>query len=182
MLKSALLLINVQNDYFTGGKTPLRGVEDTLSPIKTALAKFREMNLPVIYTQYINDREGAPSHWDGTAGIEIHKDIAPIEGEYVIKTEYYDCFTNSELLKVITDNHIKRLVICGMPVNTSIDFTVRAAREVHNICFLTILYDACAAIEVKFREEIIPAQTIHTVCMANMGTYLNVINTDDLFF
>lgn len=181
-MKSALLLVNIQNDFFEGGKCPLPEASKALDNIKIVLNRFRERRLPVIFTQFINDREGAPSHWADTWGCEIHTDIAPIAGENIVKTQHWDAFKESELLKTIKDNGIKNLIICGMSINDGIDFTIRSAKEVYDIRFITLLYDACAARSLEFRGEFFSAQTVHSLLTANMNRYTSIARVSDLVY
>lgn len=45
----ALLIIDVQNDYFPGGKCELSGPEKALENIVSVLRLFRKAGLPVIH-------------------------------------------------------------------------------------------------------------------------------------
>lgn len=50
----ALILIDIQNDYFKNGKCELFQSEETAENAKKILLFFRKNNLPVIHIQHIS--------------------------------------------------------------------------------------------------------------------------------
>lgn len=83
-MKEALLIIDVQNDYFKNGKMELVNSELTLENIKELLEKFRELNKEIIYIKHVSTREGSAFFLPDTDGVNIHSEIAPLKGEKVI--------------------------------------------------------------------------------------------------
>ena len=58
-MKKALLIIDVQNDYFPNGKCELYQSEIAVNAIKQLLKYFRENNHPVYYVQHISEENAA---------------------------------------------------------------------------------------------------------------------------
>ena len=58
-MKQALLVIDVQNDYFKNGKMELVGPDQALDKIKQLEQYFNEKDLPIIYVQHINRHKPA---------------------------------------------------------------------------------------------------------------------------
>ena len=52
-MKQGLLVIDVQNDYFAGGKMVLKGADEALRNINLLEAQFSAAKLPIIYIQHI---------------------------------------------------------------------------------------------------------------------------------
>ena len=75
-MKKALLIIDVQNDYFPNGKCPLYKPEAALNTIKDLLENFRKQNLPVIYIRH-ESLQGTFFN-PNTDGVQIHHDIKPL--------------------------------------------------------------------------------------------------------
>ncbi|WP_280517410.1 cysteine hydrolase family protein [Snodgrassella alvi] len=58
-MKQALIIIDVQNDYFSEGKMELYQPQLALKKILKVREYFRNQQLPVYYIQHINNKPGA---------------------------------------------------------------------------------------------------------------------------
>ena len=76
-MTKALLVIDLQNDYFPGGKFPLWNTEAVLGNIERAIEKANSQGIPVVIIQHIaNSKMGiAPFFNEGTKGADIHPRI-----------------------------------------------------------------------------------------------------------
>jgi nicotinamidase-related amidase len=179
-MKEALLIIDVQNDYFEGGKAPLHNPLQALNNVEKALAHFRKEGLPVIHVQHINTREEATFFLPNTEGAQIHKSLTPIEGEHTVVKHVPNSFLNTNLLTILEENGIKKLVICGMMSHMCVDTTVRACMD-HGIK-VTLLADACATKDLIFEGETIPAEMVQAAFMASLnGMFAKVVKTTEIF-
>lgn len=59
MKKTALLIVDIQNDYFPGGNFEQDGADEAAMQAAKALAAFRERGMPVIHIRHENIRPGA---------------------------------------------------------------------------------------------------------------------------
>jgi len=178
-MKTALLLIDIQNDYFAGGKSELFEPEKALAQAEKVLKIFREAGLPVIHVQHINNREGATFFLPDTKGVEIHESLTPKQDEFMIIKHYPNSFFETDLLNVLHDQNIKSLVVCGMMSHMCIDTTVRSAKDYR--LAVTLLEDACATKSLVFNGETIPAATVHKSYMAGLNNmFARVIRTSEL--
>ncbi len=172
----ALLIIDVQNDYFEGGKSELCNPIEAMQNIEKVLRIFRQRSLPVIHVQHINNREGATFFLPNTDGVLIHKNLTPLEGEYIVTKHAPNSFFETNLLDILQENKINELVICGMMSHMCIDTTTRACKDFG--IKVTLLNDACATKTLSFNGVIIPAETVHNTFMASLnGMFANVIAT-----
>ncbi|MGE5769784.1 MAG: isochorismatase family protein, partial [Betaproteobacteria bacterium] len=75
--KSALIVIDLQNDYFPGGLFPLWNAEETLRNVVAAIGKARALGIPVIHVQHVaTAAKGlAPFFNAGTPGVAIHPEV-----------------------------------------------------------------------------------------------------------
>jgi nicotinamidase-related amidase len=124
----ALIIIDIQNDYFKNGKMELVGSEQATENAKLILEKFRDERLPVIHIQHIARRPGATYFLPGTEGAEIHQDMKPKANEKVIVKHHPNSFRGTELFGYLKVNNITDLIICGMITHMCIDSTTRAAK------------------------------------------------------
>ncbi|MDR2541911.1 MAG: cysteine hydrolase [Treponema sp.] len=139
----ALIIIDIQNDYFDGGRFTLHNSLGALNNTESILRQFRDRGLPVIHVQHINPR-GAGFFEPGTWGVEIHERVKPLENEALIVKHQISSFAGTELEKILKDKDINRLIICGMQSNVCVEAT---AKDAVLLGFqVIILEDACAAL------------------------------------
>ena len=177
-MKKALLLIDIQNDYFPGGKTELHEPLKALGHAERVLKRFRENGDPVIHVQHISINEGARYFLPGTDGAKIHERLTPLATEHVVVKHEPSSFFGTNLLDILRKEGITDLVVCGMMSQMCIDTTVRACKD-HRLK-VTLLEDACTTKDLAFQGKVIPAKTIHISFMAAMnGMFANVITTEE---
>ena len=177
-MNKALLIVDVQNDYFAGGKAELYNPLGALANIKKVLKLFRDQNLPVIHVQHVNSSQGASFFVPDTEGVLLHKDLAPLEGEALIVKHAPSGFLHTNLQQVLEERSISELCICGMMSHMCIDTTTRACMD-YGIK-VTLLADGCATKDLTWNGETIPAQTVHNIYMASLnGMFAKVIKTDE---
>ena len=98
MNKEALLIIDMQNDYFPGGANELVGAEKASQNAKAILERFRSCNKPVVHIQHVSTRPEATFFIPNTHGVEIHPNVFPGENELVITKGFPNSFINTPLL------------------------------------------------------------------------------------
>lgn len=148
MTKKALLVIDLQNDYFPHGKYPLWNTEQTLSQVKTAIARAKALNIEVIHVQHIADPEKgiAPFFNQGTQGVDIHAEIlaAAPEAAVVIK-RFADSFEQTNLDELLQKQGISELLLCGMMTQNCVTHTaISKAAEKYNVA---IMVDCCTTVD-----------------------------------
>ncbi|MGV7801921.1 isochorismatase family protein, partial [Mycobacterium kansasii] len=79
-----LLLVDIQNDYFPGGRNELFHTDQALTHAQEALSLFREKNLPIVHIQCILLENNAAFFLPDTEGINIHEGVQPQSDEQVI--------------------------------------------------------------------------------------------------
>jgi len=179
-MTTALLLLEIQNDYFPNGRIPLERSLEATTKTQAVLQAFRDQKLPVVHVQHISTQPDAAYLLPCTKGAEFYSSVQPSKNETVIKKHYPNSFKDTSLFTHLTKNNIKHLVICGMMTQSTIDATVRAATDLGFSC--TVLQDACAARQLEFNHTVIPALNVHYAFLAALqAAYTNVLTTDDYF-
>ncbi|HPG41824.1 MAG TPA: cysteine hydrolase family protein [bacterium] len=177
-MQQALLIVDMQNDYFPDGSMPLVNIENAAANAKSLLERFRADNLPVIHVQHISNRSGATFFLPETSGAEICSALRPLPGETVVIKHYPNSFRETGLADLLTQQHIKHLVVCGAMSHMCIDTTVRAAFDLGFLC--TLAADACATRDLHFMDTPVPAAQVHNAFMAALnGLFARVMTADD---
>ncbi|QKF83106.1 cysteine hydrolase family protein [Halarcobacter ebronensis] len=182
MEKTALLIIDFQNDYFSsfkGAKFPLVGCEEASLNAAKILAKFREKKYNIVHIRHEKDSENATFFKKDTQGALIHKNVAAREKEKIITKNFPNSFLNTELKEYLDKLGIKKLIIVGAMSHMCIDATVRAASDFGYDC--TVVSDSCATKSLQYDTVEIPSLFVHATIMAALEfAYSKVINTDKL--
>ncbi len=105
-MKTGLVLVDIQNDYFPGGAMELVSMESVASTASTVLDTFREQKNPVYHIQHVSTRPGATFFIPGTEGMETHGSVAPMDGEPVIQKNFPNSFRETSLLEILRDEGI----------------------------------------------------------------------------
>lgn len=178
-MKKALIIVDLQNDYFPGGNMELAGIEQATKNARAALDLFRAKKLPIFHIQHIMKRAGANYFLPETNGVEINKNLRPENGEPVIQKNFPNSFRDTSLNEHLQSLHIEEVVICGAMTHICIDTTVRAAFDLGFRCLL--LFDACATRNLGFRGITVEASQVHAAFMAALsGVFAEVIETKEL--
>lgn len=178
-MKKALLIIDIQNDYFPGGKMELEGSIQASKNAAALLAVFREKHLPVIHIQHIATKAGASFFLPNTTGVAIHENVLPLEGETVIQKNFPNSFRMTSLLDHLKRHEITDLIIAGMMTHMCVDTTVRAACDLEFSC--QVAHDACATKALSFGDVLVPAVQVQGAYMAALnGSFAEVFATRDI--
>ena len=165
-IPTALLLIDIQEFYFPGGKLPLENPEAASEKASWVLKLFRDQKLPVIHIQHFG---GSP----------IHPNVAPMPGEKVITKKEANAFDGTDLLDYLKSLHVKRLVLCGMQTHMCLEAATRAAYDYGFTCI--VVQDACATRALKWGDRTVSAADVHASTLASLDRfYAKVVNAADL--
>lgn len=173
-MSSGLLLIDIQNDYFPGGRMELSGAHTAAENAKILLQTAREKGTPVIHVQHLSARPGADFFLPGTTGAGIHPMVFPLPGENIIIKHYPNSFRGTNLQEVLSGFGIDHLLICGMMTHMCVDATVRAATDLGYRCSLAA--DGCATRDLTWDKKTVPACDVHRAFLAALsGLYAEVL-------
>jgi nicotinamidase-related amidase len=177
-MKTALVLVDLQNDYFPGGAMELSGMAAAGARAGELLAACRSRGFPIFHVQHLALRPGATFFRPGTPGAEIHQSVQPRPGETVIPKHFPNSFRETGLAELLRGAGIEELIICGAMSHMCIDATTRAAADLGFRC--TVVHDACAARDLAFGDLVIPAAQVHGAFMAALAPiYARVLSLEE---
>lgn len=177
-MKTALLVIDIQNDYFPGGKMEL--VEPLAAARKAyaLLQCFREHGGRHVHIQHEALRPGATFFLPGSTGMDIHDSVAHFVGEPIVYKHFPNAFRETELLELLRGWGVERLVICGMMTHMCVDATVRAAADLGFEVLLAA--DACATRALTHDGLTVAAEQVQAAFLAALKSYGQVLRTEEI--
>jgi nicotinamidase-related amidase len=164
--KTALLLIDIQDFYFPGGKSAL------VEPVKAAnnaaklLAHFRKENMLVVHVRQ-----------NAEPGGNINEIVKPLPGEKIFSKSTVNCFIGTDLPGYLKTNKVDTLIICGMQTHMCVEAATRAASDLGYKCIL--IHDACATKDLTFGDNVIKAEDVHYATLATLKNYARVESTNE---
>lgn len=180
-ISEALIVIDVQNDYFPGGRL------ETVNPVETAQAcaklveKFRNEKKEVIHIQHLIPDEAAKvlgeayggveniAFTKGTKGYEINDLVKPLSSEKLIVKTDASSFVRTDLKEYLLSKGIEKLMIVGMMAHNCVNSTVYDGVDEGFKC--VVVEDAVNTYDQNYRGEIIPAETIKKSFLSGMQFY-----------
>jgi nicotinamidase-related amidase len=163
----ALVLIDIQKDYFHGGRMTLEGAESAAQSAALLLQRFRERGWPLFHVQHLSTRPNATFFLPGTEGVDFHPAVAPRSDEVVIQKDFPNAFRATKLDTELRSRGVTELVIAGMMTHMCIDTSVRAAFDLG--FKIDLAFDACATRSLRFGETELTASQVH-------GSFIAALN------
>ena len=164
----ALVIVDIQNDYFPGGAHPLHEPEAAAAAAQSLLERFRAGGEAVVHVQHVWDAPDAPFMRPGTAGVEIYEPLAPLAGETLIRKDAPNAFLRTSLERELRERGAGELVVCGMMTSMCVDATVRAASDLG--FEVTLVHDACAAPALSFGGVEVSAPAAHAAFVGALAS------------
>ena len=157
--KTALIIIDPQNDYLAGGKYPLWNMDQSIKQIKQAME---------IFVQHIAPKD-SPFFQEGSEGAKVISELRELalEANVVVK-HFADSFEKTELDDRLTAQGIESIVLCGMMTQNCITHTAlsKAAEKYE----LSILSDACTTVD----------EMVHNIALSALSVRCTFKLTQDL--
>lgn len=178
MSKQALIVVDIQNDYFPAGKWPLVGVEAAADKAAQIIKAFRDAGDLVVYIRHEAATADAPFFAPGTEGAQIHPKVLNRANEPVIVKQHINSFRDTDLRAVLDQHGIDKLVIVGSMSHMCTHGITRAAVDFGYDT--TVIHDACATHDLEFNGVKVPAAQVHAAFMAALAFgYAPVISAEE---
>jgi len=178
MKNTALIIIDIQNDYFPEGVLTLDGVEIAAQKASELLKIFREQKLPIVHIQHENTMPEMGFMLPGSFGQKINDSVKPKKLEACFTKHYPNAFWQTELEVYLNKLNIQHLVIVGMMTHMCVSSTARAAME--RGFLTTVIQDACATRSIEFDGSVISGKTVHKTALAEL-TLISKISSLKIF-
>ena len=176
-MKQALLVIDVQNEYFTG-VLPVTYPPGSLANITKAMDHAHAAGIPVAVIQHTSPDPGAPAFRRGSHGWELHYEIKKRHADVVIEKALPGSFTGTNLGEWLTANGIGTVTIAGYMTQMCCDTTARQA--VHFGYAANFLSDATGTLAVANAAGSVSAEELHrAILVTQQMRFAKVMGTEE---
>ncbi len=178
MSQRAYLVVDLQKDYFPGGKLPLVGIEAAAAQAARVIEAARAAGDLVVHIRHEFPSAQAPFFAAGSPGAEIHPTVLNRADEPVVQKQVANAFRDTALKELLDDNAIEEVVVVGAMSHMCIDAAVRAAKDFGYT--VTVIHDACATRDLEFGGVKVAAAQVHAAFMAALASsYASVVSTEE---
>ena len=178
-MAQALVLIDIQKDYFPGGRMTLDGADTAAQNAARLLERFRARGWPLVHVQHLSTRPTATFFIPGSEGVDFHPAVAPRTDELVIQKNFPSAFRATRLDTELRARGITELLVAGMMTHMCVDSSVRAAFDFG--FKVELAFDACATRNLTFGDSEVPAAQVHSAFIAALnGTFASARGTAEI--
>lgn len=178
-MRKALIVIDVQNDYFEGGAFPLHQPEKALANILLLVKNFAAKNCPIYFIQHISKSKDAAFFLPDTNGVQLHASLKPFllaDQSETIEKAFPNSFKQTYLEDKLEEQKIDSLIICGMMTHMCVDSTTRQASD--SGYSVTLISDACATRSLSFGEAVVSAIDVQNAFLSALSSFSKVESTE----
>lgn len=172
--KSALVVIDVQQEYGPQGALGLEGLEPALHNIALLESLFRSRERPVVHVAHVGP---TGSLFDPAAGGRFFELTEPVCNEPTVLKTLPNSFAGTDLLEVVTTNDVEDLVLVGFMTHMCVSSTARAALALGYPT--TVVSDASATRDLPAAtgDGVVPAAVLHSAALAALADRFSVVTT-----
>lgn len=125
-MKPALLVIDVQNEFFEFSPTTKQSLEESIEYINAAIELFRERELPVVAVLHQDEEEGLVP---GSPGFEMHQSINLLPSDLRIVKTYGNAFNKTPLAEELRALGVDTVIVTGFCAEYCILSSYRGALD-----------------------------------------------------
>jgi nicotinamidase-related amidase len=176
-MREALLVIDVQNEYFTG-KLPVTYPAGSLENILKAMDWAHDGRVPVAVIRHTSPAPESVTFRKGTPGWELHDEIKRRHADVIIEKTMPGSFTDTNLEQWMQDRGIATVAIAGYMTQLCCDTTARQAY--HRKFAVNFLSDATGTLDVSNSAGSIGAEQLHrAILVTQQQRFSRVLTTDE---
>ena len=175
-MKRALLVIDVQNEYFTG-KLPVSYPQGSLDQITRAMSAARAMGIPIVLIQHSAPQADSATFRRASKAWELHPAIAQQPHDVLLEKTLPGSFTGTQLEAWLRERAIETVVISGYMTQMCCDTTARQA--LHLGFGVEFLSDATGTLAFQNSAGAVSAEELHrAILVTQQIRFSEVLSTD----
>lgn len=177
-MKRALIVVDVQNEYFEGGALPISYPPNSFSRIKEAIEEAQKAGILVVFVQHASLKENAGAFVRGSHLWEFHDDIKKLTPDLVIEKNHASSFVGTDLNWRLRTLGIDTVTIVGYMTQNCCDATARDASQLgYNVEFLS---DANGTLAFSNNAGEVSAEELHrSFLVAQAFGFSRVLSLDE---
>jgi len=125
-MKPALLVIDVQKQFFKFGQTTAQSLDDAIEYINAAIELFREKELPIICIQHVDEGNGLVP---GKEDFELPESLNVVPSDLHIHKTYGNSFNKTPLQQKLRELDIDTVIVTGFCAEYCVLSTYRGAQD-----------------------------------------------------
>ncbi len=172
----ALLVIDVQNEYFSG-KLPVSHPPGSLDNILKAMDAATTNQIPVVVIQHAAKAAASPVFQKGSPEWELHPEVERRHRDTLIEKNWPDSFTETNLEEWLKGRGIDTLTICGYMTQMCCDTTAR--RAFHLGYAVEFLADATGTLAFRNEAGSVTGEELHRAILVTQNRFSKVMQTDE---
>ena len=125
-MNPALLVIDVQKEFFKFSPTTAQSLNDAIEYINAVIALFREKHLPVICIQHVEEEEKLVP---GEEGFELPEELDVLPSDLHIHKTYGNAFNRTALEDELRELGVDTVIVTGFCAEYCVLSTYRGAQD-----------------------------------------------------
>ena len=173
-MKRALLVIDVQNDYFTG-RHRITYPPGSFENIQRAMDAAAAAAIPIVLVQHCANPAVLTEFAKGTPGWQFPDEIAARPHDLVVEKDLPGSFTGTGLEAWLRERAIDTVVICGYMTQMCCDTTARQA--LHLGFAVEFLSDATGTHDFSNAAGTVTAGELHRAALVTQASRFSTVMT-----
>jgi nicotinamidase-related amidase len=175
-MKRALLIIDVQNEYFSGA-LPVSYPAGSFGNILEAIDVANRQEIPVVLVQHTNP-EDSPTFANGSEGWKLHSEVKSRGYERIVEKSLPGSFTGTDLEAWLRTNKIDIVVVAGYMTQMCCDTTARQA--MHLGFDVEFLSDATGTLSISNYAGEVSDEALHKAILVTQAMrFSKVLTTEE---
>lgn len=178
---TALIIIDIQNEYFNGGGLPLLESESTAANAKVLLEWARQNAITVLHIRHLAKNASSPIFSSNSKTSEIAAIVSPLISERIFIKHFPNAFLGTDLHAFLTNHKIDTLIACGMMTHTCVASTSQAAAELGYSVILAKNACTTRSLPVGNAGQAMDYKTIHEATLVALSDAIaEIMGTDEI--
>ncbi|MEC5160478.1 MULTISPECIES: cysteine hydrolase family protein [unclassified Janthinobacterium] len=175
---TALLVIDFQNEYFSG-KLPIPDGAAAMANARRLVAFADEHKMPVFHIQHVSPA-GAPVFAEDSDTVHFHAELQPAPHHTVLRKSSISSFPTTDLDARLKAAKVTTLIVSGLMTHACV---AGAARDAVPLGYAVIVAaDACASRDIDGTDgKLVPHDMLHRAALVSVAdTFGAVLNTGSI--